>query len=239
MSNICSELNVLGIQLSHEVLGIWHFFHFKKILLTTRIIESNCWLQAYPEFIGKETDRDRHNANINWEISGWWKCILKPSGEWIPSDQQFSTLAPVRQSPPPAALSFSISWLNPPSPYLSLPAQGCFLSTSLFPPFLSSLISLSFAPLSLSLLPICYLPAGSVLRCTAVGTARIQAGWVTHSQSAALKPCRRQPHTRPHCCPRACTDVHRCILTCTPAHRIPFSFLRKEMPAHTHTMNSI
>lgn len=83
--------------------------------------------------------------------------------------------------------TFSISWLI--SLQISLPLPTCsrVLSTP-HPPFSCLLLS------SLSLLysfcpsrPICYLPAGSVLRCTAVGLVRIQAGWVTHSQSAAPK----------------------------------------------------
>lgn len=105
--------------------------------------------------------------------------------------------------------SASLGWIPSLSLCTSLPAQGCFLSTSL---------SLSLSPFSLSLslsllhslcpsCPICYLPAGSVLRCTAVGLVRIQAGWVTHSQSAALKPCRCQPHPRT---PLLSMSMHEC-----------------------------
>ena len=61
----------------------------------------------------------------------------------------------------------------------SLPShEGRFLSTSLSP-FLSSLITLSLLH---SLRPyrlFCYLPAGSILRCTAVGLGE-DPGWMSH-----------------------------------------------------------
>lgn len=74
------------------------------------------------------------------------------------------------------ALTFSISWLT--SSFISAtsnPLQAASHLSSLPPsprPF-------SSLPLSLPLWPsrsICYLPAGSVLRCTAAGLAWIQAG---------------------------------------------------------------
>lgn len=108
-------------------------------------------------------------------------------------------------------LSPSVS-LPPLSLCRSLPAQGCFLSISL-PPFL--VFSYLSLPCSAPSRPICYLPAGSVLRCTAVGLVRIQAGWVTHSQSAALKPCRRQPHPRT---PLLSTDTHGRTSMCAHMH---------------------
>lgn len=145
---------LLGDSSRHTKFWETGIFHFKEILWTTCINESNCWLQAYPEFLDKETDRERHDANINGEISGWWKFLLKPSGEWIPAGQPFSTLAPVRQSPPPpAALSFSISRLNPPSAYLSPTCSRLLSIYFSFPPLSCPLLSLF--PLLHSLRPSC------------------------------------------------------------------------------------
>lgn len=106
-----------------------------------------------------------------------------------------------------------------------------------FPFILSSLISLSLPHSLCPSRPICYLSAGSVLRCTAVGLVRNQAGWVTHSQSAALKSCRRQPHPRS---PLLSTGTHG--WTSIHAHTHACRLLegrkcRKCLYVNTHTKN--
>ena len=123
---------------------------------------------------------------------------------WDPSDELFSQCWPgsFHQDP---------SWVLPPALPLPVPAPGCSpLSPS--PPhvfsYRASLAPLSFCPSR----PICYLPAGSALRCTAVGRVRIRAEWVTHSQSAAPKPRGRPPRPRDPAAARGrarlCTDAH-------------------------------
>lgn len=70
------------------------------------------------------------------------------------------------------------------------------LTTTFHLPLFLSVLSSSSPSYLIPPPPICYLPAGSVLHCTAVDLQKTQAGWLTHLQSAALKPRRRQPHPR-------------------------------------------
>lgn len=116
--------------------------------------------------------------------------------------------------------SASLGWILPLPLCHSLSAQGCLLSSSslLFLSLILASLLLFLPPHLLSPSWICF-----TVHCSRP-IARIQAEWVTHLQSAALKPCRRQSHPQTlllspgsHGCPS--TGVHILSLHTFPEPR--------------------
>lgn len=178
--------------------------------------ESKCKLQPYPEFRSKK--RILSIVKIQH-----WAAFFLYSLHVSKSLQSFSvlhTLSWLRRVCPSAA-AFSISWLNSPSASVPLPISTRMLAILLFIAFLISFLAsllLFLPPHLLSPSWICF-----TLHCSRP-IARIQAEWVTHLQSAALKPCRRQSHPQTlllspgsHGCPS--TGVHILSLHTFPEPR--------------------